>query len=675
MSEEDAYLMVFLTTDVSLLVLGLPYLGLTAFSAYQFARKREQARFHSLLIFTAFSLFLLLRVAGRAVLGNGAESISLLLLRLSLISLLVAGYVLLLFASDLSNTGAWLDWGAGGIALLLGSAVLVAPASVGDAQHLKFTLHPPIVPALLWLILLIGDIVIICQFCRVSFRFTGVIRQRLYCISGGIALSVVGLALVVFAHREPDTAAPVFLAEQGFLLVAGLVLLPGFAPPGWLRRFWMLPKLESLSTLASDLLLAVPQQTLATDEQCSTRGLRLMLQRAVNDLSADAGMIQLWNPTREQLECAALLLGDEQPTLPGSKPVDEALLAEAFQQQRAILRQGTTRRLYLFSRRARGHTMLVAPLVAQGRALGVLGISCGPRSLFAEDDLALVERFARQMALWLIYQQHAQSTALLEGLRAEQARKDVFIAEIAHELRTPLTVMKGRLQLLRRQLIKEGLTAAAEAVTKLDEPVNRLGQMINTFVDASYLDTGQLELLRHVLDLSGLARKVIEQAGVARPIAVELPEQTEEDADSAQPLLVLGDSARLERVLDSLLDNARKYSPEESRIVVRLERHAEAGEVVVSVRDFGMGVAPEDQPSIFQRWFRPSNSAARNGGRLGLSLYLNAQIITMHGGRIWVESSGTAGEGSTFFFSLPLVDLREVSNLSDQAQSQESQEN
>ena len=442
------------------------------------------------------------------------------------------------------------------------------------------------------------------------------------------------------------------------------------ATPNWLRRFWMLPKRESMTTLASDLILSAPPQEPVSDEQRQTQGLLLMLQRAVNALGAEGGIVQLWNPTLETLQCAVLLLADEQTNPPGSKTLDETLLAEVFYQQQAILRESDTRQLYLLRRRARGRTMLVAPLVAQGQTLGVLGIARRPRLLFARNDLALLERFAGQMALWLVYQQQARSTALLASLRADQEQKDAFIAEIAHELRTPLTVMKGRLQLLRRQLNKEGLTTAAEAVNTLDDPFNRLGQLISTLMDVSYIDAGRLELLRHVLDLSGLVRKVVERADTARPISLELAGQNGGDAGSVQPVLVVGDSARLELAIDCLLNNARKYSAEESQILVRLERRAEAGEVVISVQDFGIGISPEDQQRIFQRWFRATTSAARGFGGIGLSLYLSAQIISMHGGRIWVESSGIAGEGSTFFFSLPLVAPQEVGSLSDQAQGQ-----
>src|SRR5579885_3194160 len=173
-SEEDRCLMVVSLTDLTMLVLGLPYLGLATFSAYQFAQKREQSRFHRLLIFTAFSLFILLRVGGTAALRLDDTAAALLMLRLSLVSLLIAIYVLLLFASDLANTGVWLDWSAGGALLALSSAVLLAPATLDSSQHVGFRMHPLLILALVWLLLLIGSVFIICQFCRVSFRVSGV---------------------------------------------------------------------------------------------------------------------------------------------------------------------------------------------------------------------------------------------------------------------------------------------------------------------------------------------------------------------------------------------------------------------------------------------------------------------------------------------------------------------
>src|SRR5690242_19116301 len=128
--------------------------------------------------------------------------------RLSLVSLLIAIYALLLIASDLAHPGVSLDCSSGGLLLAFSSAVLLAPAALDSSQRVGFRLNPPFILALVWLLLLIGTIFSICQFCRVSFRVSGVIRQRLHCMSGGIALGVFSLALMLAARVEPAAATP-----------------------------------------------------------------------------------------------------------------------------------------------------------------------------------------------------------------------------------------------------------------------------------------------------------------------------------------------------------------------------------------------------------------------------------------------------------------------------------
>ncbi len=655
------------TADIARFVEGLPYLALLICSAGQFIRDREQSRLMSLLAFASASLFLLLRGIGKGLLayGQGPDP-ALLLLRLSLVALWVMVYALFLLASDLAGTRRWSEWVAGAWLMTCSLAVLVAPASGPASLPASLALQPPALRWLLWLALLAGNLMMIMQFWRAAARFSGGIRRRLLTISSAGGLLFFGLLLAALSGALSAAATPLLWGERILIALAGIIFLLGFAPPGWLRRFWMLPELERLAQLSSDLILTSAPAALAASEEQQVGGLRQMLRCALNDLGATGGVVQLWNADRQLLEPTLSLLADKWANTACTKLVDDDLLVEAFQQQQATLRPGASKRISLLRRQVEACTMLAAPLVARGRVLGVVGISRAPRTLFVEDDLMLLRRFATQMAWWLISQEQAQ---LLEHLYAEQARKDEFIGVMAHELRTPLTVLKGRLQLLRRQLNKEGLNDAADAVAKLDSPSTRLGQLISTLLDVSYLDTGRLHVAQHALDLPGLLRKVANEAGQIRVIELRLPGPAEADPDEgdagSMPMIVLGDSARLEQVFNSLLDNARKYSPEESKIVVQLERRVEKNEALVSVRDFGIGIPSEDQPRLFQRWFRATAGSARTLGGMGLGLYLSAELIRLHKGRLWVESSGIPGEGSTFFVSLPLVSPQAVAGLRD----------
>ncbi len=659
----------FTGTDTAIIVQGLPYLALLVCAVRQFFRERDLSHLYWVVAFTGTTLFSLLRLAGNKLLTiGGMPFAAALLLRLSLACLFIALYALFLLASTLASSRQWPKWLASAVLIICSSAVLLTPAHLTPPPQVDLVFQP-----LAWHLFILGSplgggIFVLLLFWHASTRFTGAIHRRLHCVNAGVGMLLLSLALTLAGIFFPGTAMQLRWTSQTFMLLAGIALLLGITTLGWLQRLWLLPELERVARLAGELILNPPVQEDANHEQVQTDGLRLILQHAMSDLSATTGVVQLWNPTQEKLETAVSLLIGERAQSACSKPADETLLAEVFEQQQALLRPGATRQLYLLRRHTTSGTMLAAPLVAQGKALGVLGICCSQRTLFAEGDLELLQVFASQMAQWLAYQQHLNAAVALERMRAEQTLKDDFIAVMAHELRTPLTVLKGRLQLLRRQLSKEGHTDAAEAVARLDIPFNRLKQLINTLLDVSYLDTGRLHVLRHALDLTSLVRKVVEAPDQARIVELELIglyDEADKTSGGAQPVIVLGDSARLEQVLNTLLENARKYSPEESKILVRLERRAAPAEVVVSVRDFGIGIPPEDQPYIFQRWFRATNNTVRNYGGMGLGLYLSQEIINRHGGRMWVESSGVAGEGTTFFFALPLVSPQEIASLSE----------
>jgi signal transduction histidine kinase len=369
---------------------------------------------------------------------------------------------------------------------------------------------------------------------------------------------------------------------------------------------------------------------------------------------------------------AVTILPSEEGFAADAKSAKDEALAEVFNQRQAMLRPISARKWPFLQRQLDAGVIMVAPLKRGEQTLGVLGVCCEHAPSFDDSDLERLQLFADLITCLLTCHYFQEQMMAFQTLRSEQALKDEFIALVAHDLRTPLTVLKGRLQLLRRQLLKDGQLDAAEAVNKLDAPYNRLGQLISTLLDVSYIDTGRLQLLRHTVDLVGLVRKVVD-ANAEREIMLEVelvpasePKQNVETGIRG-PLLVQADAGRLEQVLSSLLDNARKYSPVESAITVRVEHRGEGAEALVSVRDLGIGIPAEDQPHLFERWFRATRSPTQNYAGLGLGLYISHEIVTRHGGQLWVESSGIPGEGVTFFFTLPLVKPQQGKEAGDTA--------
>ena len=220
-----------------------------------------------------------------------------------------------------------------------------------------------------------------------------------------------------------------------------------------------------------------------------------------------------------------------------------------------------------------------------------------------------------------------------------------LLAVASHELKTPATVIKTQAQLLLRCL-GSGAPAGedmAEGLTMIAQQADRLGRLINTLLDLSRIEAGQLELERVPTDLGRLAESV----------AAALQVTTDRhclDVVAEPGVVGSWDPRRLEEVITNLLGNAIKYSPRGGRIEVRVEARDHAA--CVTLRDPGLGVAPEDLPHLFERFYRGRARQGIDGDGLGLSIC--RALVVAHGGQVWAESDGP-GRGSTFGFSLPLT--------------------
>ncbi len=659
--------------EVAVLVQGLCILILTISAARQFIRKPGQLRLHILLIFIGMtSSTLLLETSLRLFAFSPQETPALMILRLSIVSGFFTLYAAFLLAGDLTNIRPWLKWIGLGILIVSAAFIGMIATSFPSSSSRIPGLATPLLPAAMLTILLGSFLFLSARLWYSSVLASSAIRRRLQWLGACATLASLGITLTLerlFAPGESQTTA---VLARLLLLASGIVLYLGCAPPGWLRRSWVLPELEQASRFCNALILGQPEASTSEAARSQTLAVNQLLQHAMNGFGALVGTVQLWNEERGALEVAASILPSEEGFAADAKSAKDEALAEVFSQRQALLRPISARKWPFLQRQLDAGVVMVAPLNRGEQTLGVLGVCCEHAPSFDASDLGRLQLFADQITCLLTCHYFQGQMVAFQALRSEQALKDEFIALIAHDLRTPLTVLKGRMQLLRRQLLKDGQPDAAEAVTKLDAPYYRLGQLISTLLDVSYIDTGRLQLLRHTVDLVGLARKVID-AHPEREITLEVefapdsgPNQSAESG-RAEPLWVQADAGRLEQILSSLLDNARKYSPIESAITVRVERRAGGDEALLSVRDLGIGISAEDQPHLFERWFRATRNPTQNYAGLGLGLYISHEIVTRHGGQLWVASSGIPGEGSTFFFTLPLAQAQHGRETGDSA--------
>jgi PAS domain S-box-containing protein len=234
-----------------------------------------------------------------------------------------------------------------------------------------------------------------------------------------------------------------------------------------------------------------------------------------------------------------------------------------------------------------------------------------------------------------------------ERVRAEQAlrraneAKDAFIAAASHELRTPLAAAKAQAQLALRRLKDEVDAAPAKSLRTITGQIDRMAKLVEDLLDVSRVQIGRLSLEVAHYDLNTVIREAAERVQALseqHKIVLHLPEKLELD----------GDRSRIDQVLTNLLSNAIRYSPRGGDVVVNAE--SEQGGAHLWVRDYGIGIPPEKQAVIFERFGRAHGS--KYGG-LGLGLTIAQGIVEQHGGEIWVESKGVAGEGTTFHVRLP----------------------
>jgi len=219
-----------------------------------------------------------------------------------------------------------------------------------------------------------------------------------------------------------------------------------------------------------------------------------------------------------------------------------------------------------------------------------------------------------------------------------------FSADASHELKTPLTILKGEIEVGLRK--RRRLEEYRKILNSNLEEVNHMTQIVNDLLFLSKADMGEVHLQRHRTNLTQLVSEICVQAetiAISKGIRIG----TSNDSDVA----VIGDRLRLRQLLLNLVDNAIKYTSEGGEMTISLEK--DDGKGRLKVTDNGMGIAPEDQPHIFDRFFRVDKARSREAGGSGLGLSICKWIVEAHGGEISVESE--VGKGSVFTVTLPLA--------------------
>ena len=227
--------------------------------------------------------------------------------------------------------------------------------------------------------------------------------------------------------------------------------------------------------------------------------------------------------------------------------------------------------------------------------------------------------------------------------REAEQLKSTFVSVISHELKTPVALIKGYASTLRRPDASWTAETLADGLNVIEEEADRLHALIDNLLDASRIQAGGFKLDLGEVDLRKLAQKVVDGFRLQT-------EHHQFELDFADDLpLALADEARIRQVLDNLVSNAIKYSPQGGPIRIGAWRDLDG--LTVYVADQGVGIPADEHERVFNSFYRVDSSLRRQTKGAGLGLYLSKAIVDAHGGRIWLRSE--PGHGATFFFTLP----------------------
>jgi len=298
----------------------------------------------------------------------------------------------------------------------------------------------------------------------------------------------------------------------------------------------------------------------------------------------------------------------------------------------------------------RSQALILAPLAVKGQPIGLLSVGRGAgKSPFTTSDVELLTVLAGQAAIAIenarLFEEIQRA---YEELQYLDRMKSQFINIAAHELRTPLAILLGYVSLLEEEARPE----TREWIRIIARNAIRLRSLIDDMLSLHHLETGEVQIRLEKVELSDLIEDVVADF---RPLIEAGQQKLQIDLANLPP--VTTDRQKLALVISNLLSNAVKFTPAGGRITIRawpdsLDESKVPRFLRFSVSDTGRGIPPEERERIFNRFYQIEDALTREHGGLGLGLAIARGTVERLGGRIWVES--TVGEGSTFYFTIPI---------------------
>jgi signal transduction histidine kinase len=293
-------------------------------------------------------------------------------------------------------------------------------------------------------------------------------------------------------------------------------------------------------------------------------------------------------------------------------------------------------------------TWLSLPLLYQGQLIGALNLGRGLGQPFTQEDVEIVHDVANQLAIALqqsnlynaLQTELAERKKLISQLEANNAELERFTYTVSHDLRSPLVTIKGFLGMLIKDLREGRQDKIEDDFQRIANAADKMHILLSDLLELSRI--GRILNPPEEVDLAQVIREAIETLDAhlrSKKVVVNSP---------LDMPIVYGDRVRLREVFENLIDNAAKYAGDQPNPMIEIGTKEEGNELVIFVRDNGIGIEPQYQNKVFGLF----DKLNPNSEGTGIGLALIKRIIETHGGRIWVESEGL-GKGSMFCFTIP----------------------
>ncbi|MBI5950732.1 MAG: GAF domain-containing protein [Chloroflexi bacterium] len=292
---------------------------------------------------------------------------------------------------------------------------------------------------------------------------------------------------------------------------------------------------------------------------------------------------------------------------------------------------------------------MAVPMISGDKVIGVFDVQSNIVGNFSQEDANIYTTLALQVAVALqnarLYQEQSATVAQLREL---DRLKSSFLANMSHELRTPLNSILGFADVMLEELDGPLTDYMKNDLGLIYKNGQHLLHLINDVLDMAKIESGKMNLNIEKFNLQEIIEEV---TSITSPLASEKNLALFIEPDSDHEVEVNADKIRIRQVMINLINNAIKFT-EKGKISIHVVR--EENNVLISVKDTGIGIPIDHLESVFQEFTQVDTTTTRKAGGTGLGLPISRKLIQMHGGRLWVESTGVNGEGSTFYVFLPI---------------------